>query len=130
MPTKRYAITADGRRALSEWVTSPIEDQPVRDQEALRVYSLWAADPAAARDLVERLRERHAAALEDYTRQREEVAADPASRIPSAPLFGNRIALEAGVRSRSAAVEWCDWLLGELDRASVEGTSPAASPGM
>lgn len=130
MPTKRYAITADGRRALSEWVTSPIEDQPVRDQETLRVYSLWAAEPAAARDLVERLRERHAAALEDYTRQREEVAADPASRIPSAPLFGNRIALEAGVRSRSAAVEWCDWLLGELDRASVEGTSPAASPGM
>ena len=116
MPTKRYAITAAGRRALADWVTSPIEDHPVRDLETLRIYSLWAADPAAARALVERLRGRHLAALEDYSRQREEVDADPASHVPSAPLFGNRIALEAGVRGRKAAVEWCDWLLGELDR--------------
>jgi DNA-binding PadR family transcriptional regulator len=119
LPTKRYAITPGGLRALREWVTSPMEPHPVRDLETLRVYSLWAAEPQAARALVERLRAAHLAALEDYGRQREEVAADPASRHPSEPLFSNLVALEAGVRSRTALVEWCDWLLARLDEPGV-----------
>jgi DNA-binding PadR family transcriptional regulator len=48
-PAKKvYAITATGRAALQEWVTSELDDPPVRDELVLRAYSVWLADPRAA----------------------------------------------------------------------------------
>ncbi len=114
-PTKRYAVTAVGLAALAEWVASPLQAQPVRDLETLRVWSLWAAEPAAARALVSSIRERRAAALEDYRRQRDELVGQAGVDDPGSPVFASHATLEAGVRGAQAAVEWCDWLLGRLD---------------
>lgn len=119
--SKRYAVTPAGLEALRAWVASDLEPQPVRDLEVLRLWSVWTVDPATARDLVRRGRDQHAARLAAYEGELAELADDPAARDPGHPLFASRVTLEGGVRSRRAAVEWCDWLLGELGDAAASG---------
>lgn len=121
--TKRYAITRDGLAALAAWVASDLEPQPVRDLEVLRLWSVWTVEPDAARDLVRRAREQHAARLAAYEHELAEASADPASRDPRRPAFASRITLEGGVRSRRAALDWCDWLLAELADAAPGNVS-------
>jgi len=118
--SKRYAVTAHGTATLADWVASDLEPQPVRDLEVLRLWSVWTVEPEAARDLVRRARDQHAARLTAYEVELAEASADPTSRDPRRPAFASRITLEGGVRNRRAAVEWCDWMLGELaDRADA-----------
>ena len=108
---KRYRITADGRRSLEEWVCGEHEQPPVRDLEVLRLWSVWTVAPEAARDIVRSLRTRHLAALDTYEAELAALAADPAAFEPSHPRFASRLTLEGGVRTRRAAVEWCEWML-------------------
>ena len=113
-PTKRYTISPAGLAALREWVASDLEPQPVRDLEVLRLWSVWTVEPEVARDLVRQARAQHATRLAAYEGELAELADDPAARDPRRPEFASRVTLEGGVRSRRAAVEWCDWLLAEL----------------
>ena len=126
-PTKLYSATPAGTAELTAWVTGPLDPDPGRDIETLRVWSIWRVDRDAARDLVTALRRRHADVLADYRAQRAEVEADPASHDPRQPLFANRVTLESGVRTRTAAVEWCEWLLAELDSRGGPVGSPDLS---
>jgi DNA-binding PadR family transcriptional regulator len=114
LPTKRYAVTAEGLEALRSWVASDLEPQPVRDLETLRLWSIWTVAPEAARSLVAQGRARHLEALEAYRNELAEVSALPSARQRDHPLFASRLTLEGGVRGRQAAVEWCDWMLDEL----------------
>jgi DNA-binding PadR family transcriptional regulator len=114
-PTKRYAATAAGMRALREWVASEMEPQPVRDLETLRLWSIWTVDPEAARSLVAQARSRHVGTLEAYQRELAEIVDTPQARDRRHPWFASRLTLHGGVLSRRAAVEWCDWMLRELE---------------
>ncbi|HET9021532.1 MAG TPA: PadR family transcriptional regulator [Ornithinibacter sp.] len=113
--TKRYAVTPAGLDALRSWVGSDLEPQAVRDLEVLRLWSVWTVEPEVARSLVRQARGDHAARLTAYEQELADVSADPASRDRADPAFASRVTLEGGVRTRRAAVEWCDWLLAELD---------------
>jgi DNA-binding PadR family transcriptional regulator len=113
-PTKRYAVTPAGRAALRAWLASDMEPQPVRDLETLRLWSIWTVDAETARSLVTQARARHTAALAAYQGELDGIVDDPRARDPSHPMFASRLTLEGGVRSRRAAVEWCDWMAAEL----------------
>jgi DNA-binding PadR family transcriptional regulator len=115
-PTKRYAATQAGMRALREWVASEMEPQPVRDLETLRLWSIWTVDPDAARSLVAQARSRHADTLEAYERELAERVDTPQARDRAHPWFASRLTLQGGVLTRRAAVEWCDWMLEELEQ--------------
>ncbi len=115
---KRYRITAAGTRALRAWVVAPHEPQPVRDLETLRLWSLWTVAPAEAVTVVERARVGHAEVLAAYQVELAELAHDPKAQDPGDPAFASRLTLEGGVRTRTAAVEWCDWMLAELGSAA------------
>lgn len=115
-PTKHYAITAAGRRALRRWLRSPMEPAPVRDEETLRAYGLWLLDPDAARAFLRERRAWHSAQLAVFEREREILDARPESRDPTHPQWSNRATLQAGLLSRRAGIEWCDWLLARLGR--------------
>lgn len=116
-PTKEYAITAAGRSALSAWVVSDLEPPAVRDLETLRLWSLWTVEPEAAIGLVRRIRSAHRERLAAYEEELTEARSDPAALDPREPAFASRLTLEGGVRTRRAAVEWCDWMLEELGTA-------------
>ncbi len=111
--TKRYQISQAGLAALAAWVSGEDEPQPVRDLEVLRLWSVWTVDPITARGVARAARDRHADQLAAYERELADVAADPASTNPSEPAFASRLTLEGGVRSRRAAVEWCEWMLSQ-----------------
>jgi DNA-binding PadR family transcriptional regulator len=113
-PTKRYAVTPAGLGALRSWVASELEAQPVRDLETLRLWSVWAVEPETARTLVSRARVRHAEALSAYETELASIADLPEAQDRSHPAFASALTLEGGVRTRRAAVEWCDWMLERL----------------
>jgi DNA-binding PadR family transcriptional regulator len=119
---KRYRISAAGLRALRAWVVSVPEPQAVRDLETLRLWSLWTVAPDQATAVVDHARATHAATLAAYEDELAELADDPDAREPSHPLFASRLTLEGGVRTRRAAVEWCDWMLQELTIAEAKPT--------
>lgn len=116
-PTKRYAVSARGRKALREWVVDDLEPQPVRDLETLRLWSIWLVDREAALDLVADRRAAHANLLAAYEAERAELVGDPRAADPTDPLFASVLTLEGGVRTRRAAVEWCDWMRARLESA-------------
>ena len=109
--TKRYRITPAGQVALADWVASEFEPQPVRDLEVLRLWSIWTVTPETARKVVQVARARHGELLARYQAELAEVESDPDSGDPRHPLFASRITLEGGLRTRRAALEWCDWML-------------------
>lgn len=113
-PNKVYALTAAGRRELRDWLVSPMTQAPVRDEEVLRAYNLWQLDPDAARAFVTERRAWHAEQLASFEEIRAELDAQPPAADRAEPVWGNRAALEAGLLSRRAGVEWCDWMLSRL----------------
>lgn len=113
-PTKRYAVTRAGRAALRRWVAGELEEQPVRDLETLRLWSVWTVQPQVARSLVAQARSRHSARLAAYEDELAAIADEAQAHDRRHPLFASRLTLEGGVRSRRAAVEWCDWMLEQL----------------
>lgn len=113
--TKRYAITAAGRRALATWAVIPPPPEHSRNELLLKVYSLWLADPAAARALITAEREEHSAMLARYESLAAETErGDPADLAPSA--FFDYATLRRGLSFERHVLAWCDWLLAALDR--------------
>lgn len=117
-PTKRYTITAAGRRALDGWLRSPIGDPPTRDEETLRVWSLWTLDPPSALAYLRDRRTQHAARLAEYEAIQAEVAAERAAHEPTQPLWSDHAALQGGILGRRAEVAWHDWMIDRLADAA------------
>jgi virulence activator alpha len=113
------AVRAQSSTSRPVGVTSASAEIPpmVMSQPWARPRSF---EPDAARALVHQARAQHATRLAAYEHELGEVSADPASRDPRHPAFASRVTLEGGVRSRRAAVQWCDWLLAELAAAARE----------
>ncbi|WP_050346650.1 PadR family transcriptional regulator [Arsenicicoccus sp. oral taxon 190] len=137
-PTKRYAVTAAGRAALAAWVVTDPGDQPDRDVLVLRAYSLWLADPVAARAMLQGLRERHAARLEEYLAHERRIlhpsdaqrdsqlatkdnlkdaaAVDAAAREIAwdEPRFAALATVRAGIGYERHRIAWVDWVVASL----------------
>jgi DNA-binding PadR family transcriptional regulator len=119
--TKSYRCTGAGMRALRAWVAADLDPQPIRDLETLRLWSVWTVTPQVAVDLVRRCRGHHVRVLDAYLTEIAKVPAVGHGRDRSHPEFASRLTLEGGIRRRRAAVEWCDWMLGELTTTAEPG---------
>lgn len=114
-PTKRYELTELGRRELTEWVTSAAEPARERDPLMLRVYSLWLAEPAAATDLINQVRQGHVRRREEYAEMAATLEAGGTDRQGLAePGFAAYATLRAGLGYEEHRIVWCDWLLDRL----------------
>ncbi|KGN36327.1 PadR family transcriptional regulator [Knoellia subterranea] len=116
-PTKRYAVSARGRKALREWVVAELEPQPVRDLETLRLWNIWLVDRQAALDLVAQVRRGHEDRLTAYEQELADLEGDPEAVDPTHPKFASVLTLEGGVLTRRAALEWCDRMRQRLESA-------------
>jgi DNA-binding PadR family transcriptional regulator len=114
--TKRYRITAAGRRALAEWTASPPDSALNRDELMLKVYSLWTADPIRAREMVVAQREADAATLLHYEQMEHSMRRDHGRSLadPTTPEFSSYATLRRGLSFETHAIAWCDWLLDAL----------------
>ena len=115
--TKRYSITAAGRRALRDWVASPTRPTPSKDEFLLKVYSLWLVDPPKAASVVRAEADEHRKALREYERLQREVEARHPTLLqdPSTPEFSSYATLRRGLSFEWHVIGWCEWLIAVLE---------------
>jgi DNA-binding PadR family transcriptional regulator len=114
--TKRYTITTAGRRALQDWVDSPVTEV-ARSELLLRVRSLWLISPERARAFIVEQRARYEEWLKLSTE--EELAFAPMAADlfdPTTPASAAYATLHFGIGRVRHTIEWCDWMLARLDQ--------------
>ncbi len=110
--TKRYRLTAAGRRALRTWLLATTPD--VDDKEILlRVYSLFVLRPVEAVGVMTSVREHHERTLQHY-RCAQTTGEPSASEVAFGPGYTARATLEWGVTFEQERVRWCDSLIAEI----------------
>jgi PadR family transcriptional regulator, regulatory protein AphA len=92
----------------------------VRSDAALRTFFLWLVEPAEAREHVERERDYWAGVLAEL----ERIRAQPPGTTRKELAF--RLALEGGIRTVQARLEWAEWALEQV--RSPAWRSAAATP--
>lgn len=123
-PAKKvYALTAEGKRVLADWVATPPEPAAPRDELLLKTYAIAFADPAkTAKMLGER-----AAATEAESAHFDEVlaridAAHDGTPSPSEPAFGQYANLRYGAVATRERAKWLRWLEAELTKPRSKPT--------
>ena len=114
--TKRYTITATGRRALRTWVDSPLTEL-ARSELLLRVRSLWLISPERARAFIVEQRARYEQRLKLYTEEELNFAPMAADLFdPTTSASAAYATLHFGIGRVRHTIEWCDWMLAKLDQ--------------
>lgn len=115
--TKRYRITAAGRRSLQDWTMSPLTEV-IRSEFMLRVRVLWLVAPDQARGFIEQQRQRYLKRMEAYAAEEADFARLPDELAdPRTADFFAYATLRYGDAQLSAALQWCEWLLDKLNQS-------------
>lgn len=111
--TKRYSVTAAGRREVRAWLLSTTPDVDDR-QILLRVYLLFVLRPEEATGVVQAIREHHGRTLATYL----DLDRTPRSTPWSADVTSDAT-LEWGIAFERGRIDWCDGLLADLQRRAT-----------
>ncbi len=117
--TKRYRLSAAGRRALRAWLLSTSPD--VDDKEVLlRVYSLFVLTAAEAVAVMTSIREHHRRSLEHY---HSVETSDGLHEGGTAfgPGYTAHATLQWGMTFEEGRIRWCDSVLADLTRRAESG---------
>lgn len=115
---KVYSITQRGRESLRDWVVMPVALEPSRNELLLKTYALWLADPARALQLFRAHEALHRSQLTHYERVLAGIEEEHPSPIKvREPLFGDYATLQMGLRYERECVDWCGWILEQLEQA-------------
>ena len=106
--SRTYALTDAGVDEVRRWLRETSPDRRVRNDASLRTFFLWLLDPDEAEEHLEREREYWLGVLdelvairaEDFRATRKELA--------------YRLALEGGIRSTQARLDWVEWALEQV----------------
>jgi len=114
---KVFSILPAGRAALAEWVASPLEANPIRDELTLRAYAVWLADPAAAAAVFRSQEQQHRAQLARYEGFRQEMERVHGAdlRNTNTPEFATYATLQRGLAHERELAAWCGWLADALE---------------
>jgi DNA-binding PadR family transcriptional regulator len=109
-----YQLTPAGRDALAAWIVTTSHATAPRDDFQLRVINFGRMPRERALELIEHQKEiltRRLANFEDIA-----AALDTLSDAGATPdvQLGWRLAIEAGLRTHRAYIEWCDWAKQQL----------------
>jgi DNA-binding PadR family transcriptional regulator len=106
--SKTYAVTDAGLAELRHWLRETEPDRRVRSDAALRTFFLWLLEDDEAEAQVERETAYWRGVLDEFLRIRSE----PTGHDRKSRTF--RIALEGGIGTVEARLEWLEWALAEL----------------
>lgn len=109
---KVYAITGEGRDALTLWLAEPAAAEPIRSPYAVKLRALHLIDRDAFVAQTRDRRAAHEAMLAAYRDSEARFYADPAT-LPDHQL-GPWLALRGGIRKEQAGIAWCDEILTAL----------------
>jgi PadR family transcriptional regulator AphA len=107
-----YELTKAGHEEVRRWLRETEPSHTVRNEASLRLFFLWLLEPDEAQAYLrdEARRARHVLA------ELEAIAAEPDPDSPKTRAYG--IALELGLRTWRARLEWAEWAVTEICRAS------------
>lgn len=106
--SRTYALTDAGLDEIRRWLRETEPDRRIRRDATLRTFFLWLLEPDEAEAQVERERAYWSGILEEFQRIRDE----PTGSNRKARTF--RIALEGGIRTVEAQLEWLDDVIEEI----------------
>lgn len=121
-PDKRvYSMTVKGREALRKWVVSSVELEPSRNEVLLKTYSLWLADPVQGLEFFRAQEDLHVNQFTQYERILADIQAEHATPLQvHEPLFGDYATLQMGLRYEREYVDWCRWMIEQLEHSLHE----------
>ena len=122
-PNKKvYEITDAGREALRQWVIEPTPVASMRDEFVLKAYSLWLAEPDVAITHFREQERLHRQQLVEHEETLERLKREWGTDIEQvhSPLFGSSLALHYGIAYEKSYVDWCHWVIHELEQRIVE----------
>ncbi len=117
---KLYTITEAGLATLKEWLVTPTAITPIRDELVLKAYNLGLADPQQAIALFRAEELRHREQLANYEVSMEwcmQTYSSEQFRFDS-PGYGNYLTLRRGIGYEREYVEWCAWIVEQLEEYS------------
>jgi len=114
--TKRYRVTALGRRDVRAWLLATTAEVDEREV-LLRVYLLFVLSPAEAVGVVEAIRGHHRSTLQHY----RGIALDDSPQ-DWGPDLVERATLRWGIAFEEGRLAWCDDLL-----TTITGLVPPAA---
>jgi DNA-binding PadR family transcriptional regulator len=106
--SKTYAITDEGLEDVRRWLRETEPDRRVRSEAALKTFFLWLLEPDQAASQLEHEKDYWSGVLGEFRRIEEE----PTGEDKKSRAF--RIALEGGIRTVEARLEWLDAALAEI----------------
>jgi PadR family transcriptional regulator AphA len=107
-----YELTEEGLAQVRGWLRDTEPSRTVRSEATLRLFFLWLLDQAEAEAYVRGEAERASVGLAEL----EEIADQRDPDSPKTQAY--RIALELGLRTMRARLEWAEWALEESGRPS------------
>ena len=112
-----YAITADGRAELKDWLRRPPETSEMREEGLLKLFFAGALKPAEAVETLRAMR-RKRLELTEHLRAMEPEKTEP--QDDPYPLM----VLRAGIEFNQWFAEWCERMEGQLlDPPRQKGSS-------
>jgi DNA-binding PadR family transcriptional regulator len=128
-PDKRvYNMTADGRRALEEWIVTPPDPPAFRDAFQLRALNFGRINIDQALKLLAQQKAHlmgRIETLEQAAQLLEATGHTPGE--PMNPNVGWRVVVEAGLSVLRAYRDWCDWATKQLT-TSAAAAQPSRAP--
>jgi DNA-binding PadR family transcriptional regulator len=106
--SKTYAITEDGLEDVRRWLRETEPDRRVRSEAALKTFFLWLLEPDEAASQLEHEQDYWSGVLGEFRR----IEVEPTRDDKKSRAF--RIALEGGIRTVEARLEWLDAALAEV----------------
>ena len=106
--SRTYALTEAGLEEVRRWLRETTPERRIRSDAALRTFFLWLLEPAEAEAQLEGERTYWHGVLEEL----EAIRAQPRNRRRKENAYG--LALEGGIRSAGARLEWVEWALGRV----------------
>ena len=118
---KVYTITPTGLDALRRWVTTPMDVPVLRDELVLRSYSLWLADPNAARVLFRTHEQHHVEQLKRYEAAQQKLVEEAGADIErvDSPYFARYATIGIGIGYERLYSEWCRWVVQQIEQADA-----------
>lgn len=125
---KVYTITEAGKTALRHWISEPTSPPVIRDELALKLFSLWLVDQEAAKKLLNENIDRLSQKLGRLNKRLEELQLRRGPDSPlyslASPLFGPQLLVEKSIAAQETELAWCHRVLVILDQA---GAAPSGT---
>ena len=107
-----YELTDTGLAEVREWLRETQPSRTVRSEAALRLFFLWLLEPEDAEAYLRTEADRARTVLEEL----EAIAEQEDPETPKTRAY--RIALELGLRTTRARLDWAEWATSEVTASS------------